>query len=211
MPSKPATSKFIVSCEQGERALQCRLQQSEDRWQTTVELFELSGDSDDPIELMRSIEGDPQNDWPPSPPFQECQQLPSMPNAILATGMAGNSHWSVAVEPNDADHPTGIQWDVACRIRKEQPALLGSTFRVSEQFHVQARHEGDEVILEDRNHDLKFALRLCNVSATEPATTEPAFKCQFDPAERHIAFLLPQSGPLQLPQTLRWKYELRFA
>ena len=80
-------------------------------------------------ELISSVEGDDQQDWPPSPPFQEATPhgADHAPHAILLVGMAGKSHWSASAE-RSGDSPR-IVFDVACRLTAA-PTCLGSSYRV---------------------------------------------------------------------------------
>ncbi len=72
------------------------------------------------IELRAAATEQP-SAWPPNPPIQNV----TVNGALLGTGMAGNSFWSLAVSP--LPHG-GLLFDVACRV-KESPQWLGSTYR----------------------------------------------------------------------------------
>lgn len=100
--------------------MQLRLERDSDRWRSVVGW----SDGQEFHPLLKSIEGGGAELWPPSPPLQ--QALPGGTDGVLlATGMAGNSHWSVSVEV--AEGGGGLTWDVACRVK--QPAeLLGSAY-----------------------------------------------------------------------------------
>lgn len=65
--------------------------------------------------ILRSVEGNAQQQWPASPPLQELliETRPTGPVALLL-GMAGTSHWSISVERSIEQ--TGFQFDCACRI-----------------------------------------------------------------------------------------------
>lgn len=77
--------------------------------------------------LLTSIEGNDQDDWPPSPPLQQLsiEEIRPGVEVALLVGMAGKSHWSVSIEPQ-LDHP-GFIFDVACRIA-QSPTCLGSRY-----------------------------------------------------------------------------------
>lgn len=76
---------------------------------------------------LESVEGSPDDLWPPSPPFQQLhvERRPTGPIVFLI-GMAGRSHWSAAVEAT-ADRGS-IRFDVAARIQA-CPERLGSGYR----------------------------------------------------------------------------------
>jgi hypothetical protein len=77
--------------------------------------------------VLRSIEGQPDDEWPPSPPLQS-MHLATDPNGrrrLMLVGMAGSSHWSMTVEAEVAHDR--FHFDVACRVR-EQPHYLGSRY-----------------------------------------------------------------------------------
>jgi len=80
--------------------------------------------------VFESIEGTPEEDWPPSPPLQELhlEARPDGKQLALLVGMAGTSHWSLSVE-FDAAAGTAV-FDVACRV-KRAPGGLGSRYRRS--------------------------------------------------------------------------------
>ncbi|MBL9123800.1 MAG: hypothetical protein JNG90_09220 [Planctomycetaceae bacterium] len=80
--------------------------------------------------VFESIEGTPEEDWPPSPPLQELhlEARPDGKQLALLVGMAGTSHWSLSVEFDPAAG-TAV-FDVACRV-KRAPGGLGSRYRRS--------------------------------------------------------------------------------
>ncbi len=73
----------------------------------------------------RSLEGEADDDWPPSPPFQQLhvERRPRGP-VVLLVGMAGRTHWSGAVAEVDDG---GVQFDFAARSH-ETPLRLGSSY-----------------------------------------------------------------------------------
>ncbi|MCA9196465.1 MAG: hypothetical protein KDA87_02965 [Planctomycetales bacterium] len=74
-----------------------------------------------------SVDGDGQDLWPLSPPLQQVhfQEIAPGNRCLFAVGMAGASHWSMAVSA-DSDC---LVFDVACRM-KDAPNFLGSTYRL---------------------------------------------------------------------------------
>ncbi len=88
------------------------------------------------IEILTSVEGDQEEEWPLSPPLQEFNDPTIVSDfnqgqARLAIGSAGSAHWAVSVEAveNTGELPA-ITFDVACRTR-HIPKWLGSTYRLS--------------------------------------------------------------------------------
>ncbi len=102
--------------------LRLRFFRAGDRFAHRLELAE--GDSIRP--LLESLEGTAAEDWPASPPLQQLhvEERPTGKVALLV-GMAGRSHWSLAVETA----PNGFLFRAACRLR-EPPAKLGSRYRL---------------------------------------------------------------------------------
>lgn len=78
--------------------------------------------------LLESIEGTPDDDWPPSPALQELhlEERPDGRRLALLVGMAGTSHWSLSVELDPVQRRA--LFDVACRV-KRPPGKLGSAYR----------------------------------------------------------------------------------
>jgi hypothetical protein len=105
-------------------------------------------DPDQPVAWMQSVEGTPDQDWPPSPPLQELNQLQLEPgNSVLGVGMAGHSHWSASYSIEQApDGSTSVKSDLACLQKKPitAPATassLGSTYEFSQNCVIQSDHE----------------------------------------------------------------------
>lgn len=81
----------------------------------------------------RSVDGDSQQAWPPSPPIQQLslEHLGGQ-DVILGVGAAGKSHWSVCVEPvTDSQGRSALKFDWACR-SSQALADLGTEYRIAE-------------------------------------------------------------------------------
>lgn len=104
----------------------------------------LGGDELSPAgqELFCSVEGDDQSAWPPSPPLQQLDECPLADGnkGLVGVGMAGQGHWSIAVEPlslassgspaaGDHGDSVGFVFDVACRAAGF--GELGSQYRIA--------------------------------------------------------------------------------
>jgi hypothetical protein len=136
--------------------------------------------------LVFSAEGESEEEWPPSPPFQnlELQTLPGKSQTALLVGKAGSSHWSAAIE---ADPTAGVlRFDIACRIQKE-PLRLGSGYWIG-----------------------------ANPKLPQPALPRFEISPIGDGVERRLEVtdremaIRALSGPGPLPRTIRWQYVISF-
>ncbi|KAA5545220.1 hypothetical protein FYK55_06020 [Roseiconus nitratireducens] len=102
-----------------------------DRFVHTVRLGSFSVASE-------SADSDPT--WPTSPPIQQLsiETLGGHPVA-LGVGGAGQSHWSLSVEPTT----DGFLFDCACRV-KQQPGWLGSSYPTQPGLSILA-HDGSVI------------------------------------------------------------------
>lgn len=98
-----------------------------DRYAQRVESFDDATQQWQPA--LESLEGEPGDEWPPSPPFQQLhvERRASGP-VVLLIGMAGKTHWSAAVEV--AADRQSITFDVAARVQF-LPQRVGSEYFVS--------------------------------------------------------------------------------
>ncbi len=145
--------------------------------------------------LLNSQEGDDTDPWPPSPPLQNfhLEHRSGGITVALAVGMAGRSHWSLAVEAL----PSGeFRFDAACRTG-EMPLWLGSTYNV----------DGETAACPAvKSVRLKPALGFANV---EIQPTSTATVCWDEVADSPKSFsLIPSIDQLDLPSTIRWQYSL---
>lgn len=110
--------------------------------------------------LGESVEGDAENDWPPSPPIQQLSaETIDGENVLLGVGAAGQCHWSISVERQTLDDVSMLKFDLACRC-KASPQGLGSLYQIDPQLTLEPL---DSAMLEDcRQH---IAIR--------PAITRP--------------------------------------
>ncbi len=143
--------------------------------------------------ILSSQEGNGQQPWPPSPPLQEClvHELNER-NVILATGMAGKTHWSVSVEAGD--NPTKLTWDVACRTGSSDFDLMSSY-----SLH-------DLVNPEIRETDLHITRDGINLRLSSVKVDGCAGLIELD--KNRLLTIRPNPGSPALPCTFRWKYEL---
>lgn len=83
------------------------------------------------IVALESHEGNDEEHWPPSPPFQQLHvEHRKEGDVVLLVGMAGRSHWSAAVDVG----PDGktLRFDVAVRVQ-QSGGRLGSNYEIVDQ------------------------------------------------------------------------------
>ncbi len=80
--------------------------------------------------LVNSVEGSAEQPWPPSPPLQQahCESRPGGQQVALLVGLAGRSHWSLAITLDPQSDC--VTWEAACRLQ-EEPEWLGSTYQIA--------------------------------------------------------------------------------
>jgi hypothetical protein len=164
-----------------------------DRFAHRVELVEGSHSTS----ILESLEGEPDDPWPPSPPLQELhfEDRPAGRRLALLVGRAGASHWSLSVEWDP--HSARFSFDVACRVRSA-PERLGSRYRLP------GAAAGSGPIDASAGVALPGGRRL----RSEAVEDRPACK------------LIQQAGEIQLhpaaiaapwPKTSRWQYSITAA
>lgn len=94
---KPETLTLRSSAVGNGLVLRC--ERTSDRFQSTVIWIDDQGTE---TVLLRSVEGTPNDDFPPSPPLQQMhlQEINGAP-VMLAVGMAGRGHWSASIMLNE--------------------------------------------------------------------------------------------------------------
>ncbi len=129
-------------------------------------------------QVLESIEGTPDQNWPPSPPLQELhlESRPDGKQLALLVGMAGTSHWSMSVEFDP--HAGRAIFDVACRVKREADGL-GSCY---------------QSIATDSQ---------LTISPVKPAVAGSAVSLRWTGPRLEIH---PISESLALPRTVQWRY-----
>ena len=146
--------------------------------------------------LLESVEGSDEEPWPPSPALQQLsvEQRTQSRQVGLMVGMAGNSHWSMSIENDNAER--SLVFDVACRVADEKAGSLGTTYRstvpVTIVDHVQKIAE------------LSIAGRTCRIKI------ESTGRGELDDLEidGNLIKISPTEMPPNWPATVRWKYRL---
>lgn len=82
--------------------------------------------------VLESYEGDHENPWPPSPPFQELDRmLVDDRPVIFGVGRAGKAHWSASFSSESSDSSPAIFGDIACsfQLTSQTTAAGGGKFQ----------------------------------------------------------------------------------
>ena len=147
----------------------------------------------DVLEMVQSIEGAGDEAWPDSPVFQQVEpcELGEGRQGIVAVGLGGTSHWSMAI---DGDLAVGLKFDVACRV-SESPSFLGSSYRMRQPINTinDSRVEWNSSV----NSGGRVDLELLQGSLT---VTE----------NNRRLVILADPVATGFPATIRWGYRLFF-
>lgn len=157
-----------------------------DRYAHAVTLVEPAGEHT----LIESMEGNPDDPWPPSPAFQQLSmQGEGEQRVALLVGMAGKSHWSMSVEVSGDRR--GIVFDVACRVN-ESAESLGSWYRTNGLAMVDQRTTAGQI------DTRRYALSLDSTLPLESQSLSTSDnQLRIDSVATHSP-----------PCTARWKYAL---
>lgn len=187
MPDQPPT--FSLRSDPATTQLEVTFVWREDRFAHVVELVSHTAQGIDRQILLQSMEGTAQENWPASPPLQACQSLDD--TEILATGMAGATHWSLAFTKSEE----GLIWDAACRVQ-QPPPQIGSTYKCHVPIHYTG--DGEAILVPGRG-------RPCRLLASAAMDTNCHLVAANDVGDVRI-----QAHPnTALPATVRWQYRLR--
>jgi hypothetical protein len=112
---------LLESCRDDGQGLRVTLSHRRDRFGHCIEAI----DGEKATPLFASLEGTPEQGWPPHPPLQHASIEPGgQGDVILGVGMAGVCHWSVSFEPIAGQ--AAIEVDVACRVKIKPEELVSS-------------------------------------------------------------------------------------
>jgi hypothetical protein len=146
---------------------------------------------------QRSDESEQAEDWPSNPPLQQLDQcqLAGQRRGLVGLGMAGGSHWSLAVEATQET----LEFEVACRLHAA-PRWLGSRYDFA---------AGATLANAPTDQSLALAVgtgagRRAILLSVDPELTQ----LEWDPSRRRID-LCPRGTSNHWPATLRWRYVLR--
>jgi len=150
--------------------------------------------------ILESLEGGPDDVWPPSPPLQELhfEDRPDGRRLALLVGRAGASHWSLSVEWDPLS--SRFSFDAACRVRSA-PAWLGSRYGLPSAAAV-----GGPI---GARFSDAAGIELPGMRLRSESTGEqPA--CDLIQQDRQLQ-LQPAPVAAPWPKTSRWRYSLEAA
>lgn len=141
--------------------------------------------------VAESIEGGPDDAWPPSPPFQQVHFERRVDDSTVAllVGMAGGSHWSASVE---VDAEGSLHWDIACRLAGI-PERLGTSYL-------------SEATAKVADEPLMIAIGDARVILIARDGNDQVAVSNFE--GRALDWRIPVS-PTSRAQTIRWQYSFR--
>ncbi len=183
MNSKAIT---VETLDEGGCGLRLVVSRQQDR--SIHQVFVIQGQTSLP--LIQSVEGQPSQRWPPSPPLQQIhfQTDSNGTQTVFLVGMAGSSHWSLSIQATQS--PSALLFDAACRL-VEPAGWLGSTYQSPADAQTIAQAASCLI-----THDCHLQL------------------LQGHGAEAHLSLvdqllkICAQPTSSQLPTTVQWKYRL---
>ncbi len=148
-------------------------------------------------EILESVEGTGQDEWPPSPPLQQIheQTLPTG-NVIWGLGMSGSSHWSgsFAVEADGPSATRRLHAELALRSSSPNAEPV-STYRVLDP---------QAIVLQTAGNVLEFRTAFNNLlMSVVPERAE----LQWLPRQRKLT-IRPRDVSGSAKVTLSWDYYL---
>ena len=151
---------------------------------------------DQAFRILESVEGDEKELWPPSPALQQLtlEQRTQSRQVGLMVGMAGNSHWSVAIENDPRDK--SMLFEAACRVADTTAGSLTTTYKSMVPVKIV-----DPI---ERVAELSIAGRKCRIKV------ESTGRGELDELkiEGNIITITPTEMPETWPATVEWKYRL---
>lgn len=211
--SKPAATLEVLNTKQ--HGVRVEFYWTGDRFAHTI-----SGVRDNQAEqLLESVEGDPNDRFPASPP---CVELHRQEEAIFLTGATDAGHWSMSVEQAGKDalsafYQTGIAeyshhfllFDIACRLRTE----CGKVASEYKTFHLEGKciPAGQSAIAANGTGKQPFSVIVSPVSKSHQ---EDACRigCHNNQTSSGGMTIAPAAQtPADFPATVRWKYGIFWA
>lgn len=192
--SHESAEQVLSAVDDAGRGLRVVFERRGDRFAHRVELC-VGGRSQ---LLLRSIEGDDSELWPPSPPLQQLSvEERADGDVALLVGMAGKSHWSASIAVERAARR--IVYDVACRVR-ETPVRLGTIFMLADELA--GAHSLDEHHVELASKSGEYEVSVASMIADDAGPT----CCEIREDQRRI-IIEPalERGP---QTTWRWRFSL---
>lgn len=185
----PNTATFIQSS-----SLRLDFSKPKDRFESAVSLAELGT-------VLKSQEGSPEDEFPASPPFQECsiESRSANEQVALLVGMAGKNHWSAAISTDS--RPNRLVFDVACRVTEgvseTSRQQLGSQYILLESPKQKA---GTEL-----SQNGSYGSELTFIVGERQFSFQSELNCQFRFGDEGLI----EVAPVDLgAKTIRWKYSV---
>lgn len=162
---------------------------SGDRYAHTI--FAVAGDH--AVPLLASVEGGPDDLFPPSPSYSE---LHRQADTLYLGGATSAAYWSMSVEANEAE----LVFDVACRLKTAAPSL-SSLYRPFNETTIEQVVEAVVVSLPDTS---------CKVTISTSASTDDpnclATRQEALDAYAELQISSNQATPNRFPATIQWRY-----
>jgi hypothetical protein len=145
------------------------------------------------LQVARGIEAGEDAAWPSSPPLQQLDECPLADGrrGLVGLGMAGTSHWSLAVEAQRGQ----LWFDVACRVHQASGRLQSSYELSSAGSRVDLPGDAAGIVLAQRPGGVSLQMH------PDARSTELVLAA----GGRHV-LLRPKHQPDGLPGTVRWRY-----
>ncbi len=174
--------------------LEVRFQWAEDRHRHTV-LWHGPG-RETPVPLLRSVEGNPRQPWPPSPVVQHLVDHSEKLGRplLLGLGMTGPAHFSLALSAREQG---GLCWEPAARCNS-RPQKLGSSYEVLVPWELESPRQ---VRLQLPAHQEQPPVVLLLVAQDAPAAATAIQRTR----EGGIR-LGPENLGTEFPNTITWAY-----
>lgn len=129
---------LILQSNHSGASLKLVFEHQTDRWAHRLVL----NDKETETTVLRSLEGNAEQHWPPSPPLQDASHHSlATGEAVLAVGMAGKSHWSASYSIDNRM----ILADLACLIKNHPPPStnsIGSKYEIGQDVNVTCNEHG---------------------------------------------------------------------
>ncbi len=179
------------------QALRARFFAAGDRYAHVVSFRTKQGNQP----ILESLEGSPDQAWPPGPPLQHLDVTEPSPGrkVALLLGIAGQSHWSLAAELVTSPDGEWLVFDFACRAAAA-PEFLGSRYRLGPDTRWDAGT--DRLTFPWGSARLRVDARTALVRpAPSPGEIEvvPRLEPLSPPSTR---------SDFTFPTTIRWKYAI---
>ncbi len=158
------------------------------------------------VELLRSLEGSPDDPWPPSPPLQQLHvERQAGVRVALEVGMAGRNHWSQSIE-SLGDRPA-LRFDSACRLQSP-PLRLGHSWRCADRLGPPQRPSPHALVWPLAGGELIVTTELGDRVVVPGHCDVQAGTLRIEPAAEETALPAATTAGRVAPRTVRWRFEV---